>query len=372
MQLTLDGLTPHRFYTGTRVNDAYLTCLLSWTDLYQQDIRAIPHGQPPATYEKLMEGKAWVPPKPKAAIENDTGGKHRRLLGTERLHMLEDANQDDNDDSDLGEVEDGVEMPHEVMTLDEYLAFYLPDAAPASPLPPHAPASPAQAPAASSHTPTSSPAVGGEERVDGRAVGERVFQAEDYGPGSLREKVVFGEMGALATCYCHRPGKQTMHAYACNRWFSFRDGERLGKLRAKAWILSWDLAKTSIEHRKLRFSGDQISFNFDDPMCADTLDAMAATMDRPLASDILPDDVAVGGDSGGPVAAPRGFQAMMKAKAKARPGKRRGKAKVKAKARPRSCSKSSSAMFSSDSEASSASSASRPSSLMFSTSSASD
>ena len=145
-----------------------------------------------------------------------------------------------------------------------------------------------------------------------------------------------------------------------------------GKLRAKAWILSWDLAKTSIEHRKLRFSGDQISFNFDDPMCADTLDAMAATMGRPLASDILPDDVAVGGDSGaggGPVAAPRGFQAMMKAKAKARPGKGRGKAKVKAKARPRSCSKSSSAMFSSDSEASSAS---RPSSLMFSTSSASD
>ena len=76
------------------MNDAYLMCLLSGMDLYLQDIRASPHGQSPATYGKSMDGKPWVPPKHKGAIENGTGGQRRRTLQGGRLDTLEDVNAD--------------------------------------------------------------------------------------------------------------------------------------------------------------------------------------------------------------------------------------------------------------------------------------
>ena len=123
------------FYTGKDVLDLYLECLLSSDQLMEVGITFVPHKQKQSVYSALLDGKPFTPPKPKPPMVADD----HALQKAPRL-AISDVEPGDVEPGDVepGDSDnDDVDMPHEQMTLEEYLNFYLPTPAgtPQAPIP---------------------------------------------------------------------------------------------------------------------------------------------------------------------------------------------------------------------------------------------
>ena len=97
--------------------------MLAFPDqLMDVGIAFVPHGQKQSVYSALLDGKPLTPPKPKPPMLADD----HALPKAPRLETLYEPRAIADIDVELGDPDDDdVDMPHEQMTLEEYLSFYI-------------------------------------------------------------------------------------------------------------------------------------------------------------------------------------------------------------------------------------------------------
>lgn len=196
-------------------------------------------------------------------------------------------------DGDAGSEEDLPEFPPDLLTLDGYLSSMKPSDD------------------ADADGPTASARVRAKP-------GPRVEEGVVFGPGRLLNKRVFGIDGVLATCYHHKPDP----THTCNKWFSFaKDGQKTGVMKAKAWILSWDVQPNTCSTHKFQRSWMD-GWDFADPTgtLESTMDALAVGLGRPDPATVIPDTIlalSLPGPSAAVVAPSIVAKAKAKGKAKA-------------------------------------------------------
>ena len=193
------------FYTGIDVLDLYLEWMLSPDQLMDVGIAFVPHGQKQSVYSALLDGKPFTPPKPKPPMLADD----HALPKTPRPETLDEPRAIADIDVEPGDPDDDdVDMPHEQMTLEEYLSFVIP-----TPPTPQAPTPrdgmpPTPNPSSPRGTALPSPEqslleFAGRGGPPPPPPSWAQVQGEPWGPFRLLRKRVFGTDGVLVTCYFH-------------------------------------------------------------------------------------------------------------------------------------------------------------------------